>query len=226
MADEEFSLIGMLIKIFFGFIIYGALFFLPAGRIDWLEAWIFLLLSFSYVLVVVFYFWRRDPTIIISRTKVKPEKGFDTIFLIITGFCFLMMFLLAASDFRSGISEDVFWEIKAFGFLLVVITYIIVFIVMKENAFASKAISVQEGQQVISTGPYAVVRHPMYSGFLFMFIGFPLSFGSFVSIPFGLFSLLMLAIRSVYEERSLIEDLPGYKEYTQKVRYRFIPKIW
>ena len=226
MSKDEFSITKMLIQVTFGFIIYGAIFFIPAGSLEWLEAWVFLIISFLYVLVVVFYFWKRDPSILVSRSKVKPEKGFDMIFFLLAGLAFLAMFLLSAMDFRSGISATVFPGIKALGFILVVATYLIVFFVMRENSYASKSIRVEEDQKVISSGPYAYVRHPMYSGFILMYLGFPLAFGSLISLPFAIFSIILLAVRSYYEEKALIKDLPGYEEYTKRVKYRLIPKIW
>ena len=119
-----------------------------------------------------------------------------------------------------------FIGIKLIGYLLVIIAYGIIFIVMKENAYASKTIRVEENQIVIMTGPYTYVRHPMYLGFLFICLGFPLAFGSFFSLPFGIFSIFLMAIRSIYEEKTLIRDLKGYSDYIKKVPYRFIPKLW
>lgn len=223
--SEELSVPKLIVQVVFGFIIYGALFFVPAGTLEWPEAWIFLILSFSYVIIVIVYFSKRDPTIIQSRSSIKPEKSFDVLLLVGLGLAFFSMFLITAFNVRFELPRlDLIWEI--IGFIGVILAYFIIFLVMRENAYASKVIEVQEGQKVISTGPYAYVRHPMYAGFLFMCVGFPLALGALLALPSGIIAIILMAIRAYYEEKTLIEDLEGYKEYTQKVRYRLIPKVW
>ncbi|MFX1285907.1 MAG: methyltransferase [Promethearchaeota archaeon] len=231
--SQQISLPRLLVQVIVGFIIYGILFFVPAGTLEWTEAWIFLIITFLYVMVVVFYFWRKDPTILASRSKVKPEKGFDTIFLVISGLAFFSMFLITAFSVNPALSDLFQWSdykvplpLEIIGFGGIFVTFIIIFIVMRENVYASKAIDVQEGQKVINTGPYAYVRHPMYIGFIIMTLCFPIALGSFLALPPALLVIILIVIRSIYEEKSLIEELEGYKEYMQKVRYRLIPKIW
>lgn len=97
---------------------------------------------------------------------------------------------------------------------------------MRENSYASKRIGVQEGQKVISTGLYAYVRHPMYTGFIFMSIGLPFALGSLLALPSGIIVIITIAIRAYYEEKTLMDELIGYKEYMQKVQYRLIPYIF
>jgi len=100
MSENEFSILNMTGKVITGFIVYSALFFVPAGRFDWIEAWIFLLLSFFYVLLIIVYFSKRDPTNLISRSKLKPEKSFDLVFVLLAGVSFFLMLLLSAMEFR------------------------------------------------------------------------------------------------------------------------------
>ena len=223
--SEQVSIPILLVKVVVGFIIYGLFFFIPAGTFDWPEAWIFLILTFLYVLGVVFYFWKRDPTILQSRSSVKPEKVFDTVFLALTGLVFFSMFLITAFNVRyEGVRVP--FELEIIGFGIVICSFVIIFLVMRENSYASKAIKVQEGQQVISTGPYAFVRHPMYVGFLMMTLAFPISLGSLLALPPAVIVVILMAIRAYYEEKTLINELEGYKEYMQKVKYRLIPKLW
>lgn len=223
--SEEVSIPSFLLKVVVGFIIYGLLFFIPAGTFNWPEAWIFLILTFLYVLGVVFYFWKRDPTILQSRLSLKPEKDFDTVFLALTGLAFFPMFLITAFNVRyEGVRVP--FEIEIIGFIFVICSFGIIFLVMRENSYASKAIKVQEGQQVISTGPYAFVRHPMYVGFMLMIFAFPIALGSLLAFPPAVIVVLLMAIRAYYEEKTLIIELEGYKDYMQKVKYRLIPKLW
>ncbi|UCG89948.1 MAG: isoprenylcysteine carboxylmethyltransferase family protein [Candidatus Heimdallarchaeota archaeon] len=231
--SQTVSLPRLLVQVIVGFIIYGILFFVPAGTLEWMEAWIFLIITFLYVLVVIIYFWQRDPTILASRTKVKPEKGFDTVFIVVSGITFFSMFLITAFSVNPSLSDLFQWSdfkvplpLEIIGFGGISLAFIIIFIVMRENAYASKRIEVQEGQKVISTGPYAYVRHPMYIGFIIMTICFPIALGSFLAVPPALLVIIFIAIRATYEEKALIEELEGYREYMEKVRYRLIPKIW
>jgi protein-S-isoprenylcysteine O-methyltransferase Ste14 len=215
----------MLVQVVIGFIIYGILFFVPAGTIDWYEAWVFLIITFCYVLLVVFYFWKKDPTILQSRSKVKPEKGFDTVFLLLAGIAFFSMFLITAFNVRFD-GPRVPIELELLAYVAVIISFVILFFVMRENAYASKSIRVEEGQKVITTGLYAYIRHPMYSGFLIMTLAFPIALGSFLALPPAIIVVFLMAIRAYYEEKTLIKELEGYKEYMEKVRYRLVPKIW
>ena len=231
--SQEFSLPRLIIQVKVGFIFYGILFFIPAGTIEWMEAWVFLIITFLYVMGIVAYFWKRDPTILVSRSTVKPEKGFDTIFFVITGLVFFSMFLITAFSVNPALTDVFQWSnfrvpvtIEIIGFGGLILAFIILFIVMRENAYAAKRIGVQEDQKVITTGPYSYVRHPMYIGFIILTICFPLALGSFLALPSALLVVVLIAVRATYEERTLIKELNGYKEYTEKVHYRLIPKIW
>ncbi|MFX1334302.1 MAG: methyltransferase family protein [Promethearchaeota archaeon] len=231
--SQTISLPRLLIQIIVGFIIYGILFFIPTGTLEWLEAWIFLIITFFYVMIIVFYFWRKDPTILVSRSKVKPEKGFDTVFLVVSGITFFSMFLITAFSVNPGLSDlflrsnyKVPLAFESIGFIGIIIAFIVIFVVMRENAYASKAIEVQKGQKVIGTGSYAYVRYPMYIGFIIITICFPIALGSFLALPPALLVVILIAIRKIYEEKTLVEELEGYKEYMKKVQYQLIPKIW
>lgn len=231
--SQAVSLPRLIITVIVGFVFYGILFFVPAWNLEWIEAWIFLIIAFSYVMIVIIYFWKKDPTILQSRSKIKPEKGFDTVFMVVTGVAFLSMFLITAFSVNPSLSDLLQWSdfkvpppLEIVGFGGIIVAFIIIFFVMRENAYTSKRIEVQEEQKVITTGPYSYVRHPMYVGFNIMTICFPIALGSFLALPPAILVVILIAIRATYEEKTLIKDLKGYKEYTQKVRYRLIPKIW
>lgn len=145
--------------------------------------------------------------------------------MVTAGLTFFSMFLIAALTVRFQWPKIPF-IIEVVGFMGIVLAFIIIFLVMRENSYASKRIEVQEGQKVISTGPYAYVRHPMYVGFIFMSLGFPIALGSLLAIPSGILAIILMAIRAYYEGKTLINELDGYEEYMQKVRYRLIPRIW
>jgi protein-S-isoprenylcysteine O-methyltransferase Ste14 len=189
-------------------------FFLPAGfNFAWLEAWLFLIIFFSYVIFVIGYFWNRSPELLQSRSSIKPEKGWDTIMLVFLGLAFLLMFIIPALEVNPYLNISPIIEIhvliKIIAFFLIIIGYIIIFFVMRENSYATKSIRVQEEQQVIDTGPYAYVRHPMYSGFVIMIIGLPLSLGSLISVIPAIIAVLCIGIRAVLEEKALIVELQG-----------------
>ncbi len=229
--SQEISFTSMMSKVIIGFIIYGALFFLPAGfNFTWLEAWLFLIISFSYVIFVIIYFWNRDPELLQSRSSIKPEKVWDTIILVFLGLAFFLMFIIPGLEVNPYLNFTPIIEIhlliKLFAFCLIILGYIIIFYVMRENSYASKTIRVQEEQKVIDTGLYAYVRHPMYSGFVILIIGLPLSLGSLISVIPAIIAIFCICIRAVLEEQALINELQGYKEYTEKVKYRIAPKIW
>jgi protein-S-isoprenylcysteine O-methyltransferase Ste14 len=124
------------------------------------------------------------------------------------------MFLIAALTVRFQWPKNPF-IIEVVGFMGIVLTFIIIFLVMRENLYASKRIEVQEGQKAISTGPYTYVRHPMYVGFIFMSLLFPIALGSLLAIPSGILAIILMAIRTYYEEKTLINELDSYEEYMQ-----------
>jgi protein-S-isoprenylcysteine O-methyltransferase Ste14 len=115
---------------------------------------------------------------------------------------------------------------KAIGFLALAPSFWIIFAAMKENPYLYKIVVVQKDQKVITTGPYAIVRHPMYVGVIIMFLAIPLSLGSLIAIIPGALMSLLLVIRTYLEDKTLHEELPGYKEYAMKTRYRLLPKVW
>jgi len=200
-------------------------FFLPAGSFKFWEAWIYCMVLVVPMIFAVVYFLKRDPELLERRIKLK-EKGKEQKAIIMLSIAiFLIGFIIPGLDYRFHWSEvPAYLVIAADAFVL--LGYLIFFLVLKENSYASRIIEVDKEQKVISTGPYAIVRHPMYSGVMLMFLLTPIALGSFWALIAFLPLPILLVCRILNEEKILLKELAGYKEYCQKVRYRLIPFIW
>jgi protein-S-isoprenylcysteine O-methyltransferase Ste14 len=209
-------------------IILFLLIFMPVGTLFYWRGWGFFL-SFSFsVIIITGYFMRTDIQFIASRVKAGPTAETRRSQQVIQAFaavCFVLVVLVPGLDVRYGWSM-VPWPVSVFGDVLVVLGLSIVFLVFRENRFASAAIEVGEEQRVIRTGPYGIVRHPMYSGATVMLVGIPLALGSWWGLLFVLLLVLVIVSRLLDEERFLSQHLSGYPEYRVKVRYRLIPYLW
>jgi len=206
-----------------------ALFFVPAGTLRWPEAWLLLIFYFATVTGVMIWMKINAPGLLKERmSRNKEIKSWDKI--IVIAYSFLLIILLAVPGFdvvRFGWSE-VPLVVKALGFIGYIPATGFAFWAMRENAYASDVVRIQEdrGHTVCTTGPYRYVRHPMYTGVILFVLCFPLSLGSLYSfIPASLIIVLFI-IRTSLEDKTLQEELPGYKEYAQKVRYRLLPGVW
>ncbi len=206
-----------------------ALLFIPAGTLKWLEAWILLLFYFTAVSGVLIWMKIKAPDLLKERmSRNKEIKSWDKI--IMTAYSFLLIILLAVAGLdavRFGWSE-VPLVLKALGFIGYIPALVFAFWAMKENAYSSDVVRIQEdrGHIVCTTGPYRYVRHPMYVGVILFVLCFPLSLGSLFSfIPASLIVVLFI-LRTSLEDKTLQEELPGYKEYAQTVRYRLMPGVW
>jgi protein-S-isoprenylcysteine O-methyltransferase Ste14 len=209
-------------------LVMAALLFIPAWTLDYWQAWAFLSVFFSSALAITAYLMKKDPKLLGRRVHAGPTAEKETsqrIIQSITSLGFVAMLVIPALDHRFVWSAmSLYLEVA--GEVLVASGFLIVFLVYKENTFASATIELAPEQKVISTGPYALVRHPMYMGALFLFVGMSLSLGSW----WGLFAFLLivpaLMWRLLDEERFLARNLPGYREYQKKVRCRLIPLVW
>lgn len=208
------------------------LFFIPAGRWDWIEAWIYLIIYFIFMTSNVLILNRKNPEVLINRMKTKKEgmkgiKGSDKWLFPLISIVFIGVFLLPSFDVRYGWSVVPFY-IKIVGFILLAVAFYFLFRSMLENAYASKVLDIRKesGHKVIDTGPYAIVRHPMYTGFSLMGFGIALGLGSWWTLILATMSTVLLALRISFEEKMLTEQLEGYLEYKKKVKSRLIPKIY
>jgi protein-S-isoprenylcysteine O-methyltransferase Ste14 len=206
-------------------IFMGLMLFLPAGSLDYWQAWIYFGVLLIPVSFVVFYFLKNDPELLERRMRMKEKEEKQKTIQIFGIIIFLIGFITCGLDYRYHWSNvPVYLVIVANA--IVLSGYIFVFLVLRENSYASRIIEVEEDQKVITTGPYAIVRHPMYLGVLVMYLFTPLALGSYWAIIFFLPLIPLLVSRLLNEEEMLLRELPGYKEYCQKTRYHLIPFIY
>jgi len=209
-------------------IVMGALLFLPAWTFNYWQAWAFLSVFGASVLAITLYLIRKDPKLLERRLYGGPTAEKETIQKIIqsvTSAGLIAILIVCALDHRRGWST-VPRCIPLTGDALVALGCLIIFFVFKENTFTSATIEMAADQTVISTGPYAVVRHPMYGGALIYLLGIPLALGSWWGLLVIVVMLPALLWRLLEEEKFLAKNLPGYSEYLNKVRYRLVPFIW
>ena len=202
-----------------------ALFFLPAGTFAYWEAWVYLAILLIPMLLVLIYLLKNDPDLLERRMRIREREAEQKLIVKLSIFYFLLAFLLPGFDQRFGWS-NVPVAAVIFADILVLLGYGLFFLVMRENSYASRIIEVEQEQKVIQSGPYAIVRHPMYSGISLMYVLSPLALGSYWAIIPALLIIPILVARIRNEETVLVRELKGYPEYMQKTRYRLIPGIW
>jgi protein-S-isoprenylcysteine O-methyltransferase Ste14 len=201
----------------------------PAGTLAYPGAWVFLALFALGGLAMTFWLSKHSPSLLRERMAPpiqRAQKPWDRVFLtlFILGFCGWMAFM-GWDAARTGFTAVPPW-LQALGALAIVIDMAGTWWTFRENAFAAPVVKIQEGHRVIDTGPYAIVRHPMYASALCLFIGVPLLLGSWWGLALSTLLVLAIAWRAVGEERVLRAELSGYADYAARVRYRFIPLVW
>jgi len=206
-----------------------AVLFIPAGTLNWPEAWLFLFFYFTAVTALMIWMKKKAPGLLKERMSRKKEaKSWDRKFLIVYCFVLIVMATIPGLDAVRFRWSEIPLILKVLGFIGYIPSLGFAFWAMKENAFASDVVRIQEdrGHKVCTTGPYRHVRHPMYVGVIFFLLSFPLSLGSlYTFIPASIIIILFI-IRTSLEDRALQEELPGYKDYSQRVRYRLLPGVW
>ena len=218
-------LVESLKKIIAGFVAIGVLLFLPAGTLHYWNAWLFVAVLFTPMLLLGVVMLFRSPKLLEKRLDTKEKVDEQKWVVALSGIMFLAVFVVAGLNFRFSwhfMPDYVIW----IGVGVFLLSYLMYAEVMRENAFLSRTIEIQENQKVIDTGLYGVVRHPMYSATLLMFLSIPLILGSMISFVIMLAYIPIIAIRMRSEEKILEEGLEGYKEYKQRVRYKVIPFVW
>jgi protein-S-isoprenylcysteine O-methyltransferase Ste14 len=208
--------------------VMAALLFVPAWTVDYWQAWVFLAVFGVASLATTLYLMEKDPKLLERRVQAGPtaeKERSQRIIQFLTSLMFIAMLVVPALDHRFAWTP-VSSAVAIVGDVLVALGFLLIFFVYRENSFASATIEIAEGQKVISTGMYGLVRHPMYFGAFFLLVGMPLSLGSLSGL--AVFALFMPALlwRIFDEERFLASNLPGYAEYQRKVRYRLLPHIW
>jgi protein-S-isoprenylcysteine O-methyltransferase Ste14 len=212
----------------FGIIAFAALIFLPSGTLNYWQGWAFLTTFVFSTLIITVYLARHDPKLLERRISAGPQAEKEPAQKVIATliiFLFAAILVFSALDWRFQWSPVAPW-VSIAGDALIFLSYLFFIWVFWENSYGASTIQIAEDQKVISTGPYAIVRHPMYAGALVMLAGIPLALGSWWGLFFFFLALPILIWRLLDEERFLHKYLPGYTEYTQKVRYRLIPLVW
>ena len=212
-------------KFLLGVVLVGVLIFLPAGDFCWWRGWVLMGILFVPMFGAGLVMLRKSPDLLKSRLQAKEKQKAQDIVVKLSGFMFLAGFIFAGLDYRFGWLPLPGWvtRVAAAAFLA---AYILYAEVLRENAYLSRTIEVQENQKVVDTGLYGIVRHPMYSATLLLFLAMPLVLGSAISFLCFLLYPVLIIKRLKGEEDFLEKELPGYKEYKQKVKYRLIPGIW
>jgi len=202
--------------------------FLPSGTLDYWQAWIFWLIFVVSVVAISVYFLKKDLSLIASRLKAGPaaEKEKSQMFANSLISVFFILLIIIPSVDHHFLWSNVPAYLVAAGDVFVVFGLLIVFLVFKANSFTSAVIEVNKGQKVISTGPYSVVRHPMYAGALLMLFFTPVALGSFWGLLAFIPLFAAIVLRVLEEEKFLIKNLPGYDQYCEKIRFRLIPHVW
>jgi protein-S-isoprenylcysteine O-methyltransferase Ste14 len=211
-----------------GILALFALIFIPAGRFDYWQGWAYtgtaVLASGLYTLYVAIY----DPALMQRRMQAGPSQEKEPAQKVIVVFLFIAFIALIALpplDYRFSWSP-VPWHVSLAGDFLVVLSFYLFYLVSKVNSYAAANVRVEEGQKVVDTGVYGIVRHPMYFSALFLFIGTPLALGSWRTLLLMPVFLIILFFRIASEEKVLARALPGYTEYQKKVKYRLVPFVW
>jgi protein-S-isoprenylcysteine O-methyltransferase Ste14 len=206
----------------------GILLFVPAWTLDYWQAWVYLFIFAASSALITIYLWRKDPQLLRRRVEAGPaaerEKN-QRLIQLLASVAFLGAMVLPALDHRFGWSAVPLTAVIV-GDVLTALGFFIVFLVFKENTFTAATIVVAPGQAVISTGPYALVRHPMYSGALLMLLGTPLALGSWWGLLMFIPMILIIAWRARDEERFLLKNLSGYDAYRRSIRHRLVPFLW
>ena len=212
-------------KIIAGFVAIGVLLFLSAGTLYYWNAWLFVAVLFVPMLFLGVMMLFKSPKLLEKRLDAKEKVNEQKWVVALSGIMFVAAFVVAGLNFRfswHSLPDYVIW----IGVVFFLLSYLIYAEVMRENAFLSRTIEIQENQKVIDTGLYGIVRHPMYSATLIMFLSIPLILGSVISFAIMLAYIPIIAVRMNSEEQVLEEGLRGYKEYKQRVRYKVIPFVW
>jgi len=208
-----------------GVVIIGLLLFAPAGTLVWWQGWLFMGILFVPMFVAGLVMMSKAPDLLRKRIDAKEEESEQRTVLALSALMFVAAFVVAGLGIRFGWIELPSW-VTWVGVVIFLVSYALYAEVMRENAYLSRTIEVQEGQHVVDTGMYGIVRHPMYSVTLFLFLSMPLVLGSPFSFIIMLFYLPIIIKRIRNEEEVLAVGLEGYEEYMTRVKWRLVPHVW
>ena len=214
-----------MIKFFSGVLLVGLLLFLPAGTLHFRRGWLLMGILFVPMFLAGLVMLFKSPELLRRRLKAREAEGEQRTVIVLSGLMFLLCFILAGLNFRGSWTMLPRWvSLAAAGVFL--LGYGLFAEVLRENAYLARTIEVEEGQKLIDTGLYGIVRHPMYSATVLLFLAMPLVLGSPLSFAVMLLYLPIIAKRIRNEEKVLSKGLEGYRDYCQRVKYRLFPGIW
>jgi protein-S-isoprenylcysteine O-methyltransferase Ste14 len=224
-AEENTVIKHTIYSIFVATLTTALLLFLSAGTIYHWQGWVFMLLFFIPMVLIAFYLFRRSPELLKRRLDVKEKKPKQGIIAKMFYVSVCLVFLIAGLDKRYSWSS-VSTSLVIVSDILFLAGYYFLFLVFKENKYLAHTVVVEKDQQVVTTGPYSIVRHPMYLAELIMFVFAPIGLGSYWAISANILLIVVLVARILTEEQVLLQELKGYDDYTHKTKYRLIPAIW
>lgn len=208
-----------------GLAITAAMLFLPAGTVHYPGAWLFMALLFTPILIMGVVLLVKNPELLRKRLEMKEREKEQRSVVALSGLLLVGSFIVAGLDFRFGWSH-VSSVVVIIASIALLVGYALYAEVLRENTYLSRVVEVQEGQHVIDTGLYGIVRHPMYFAVTLLYLSIPVVLGSWWALLLMLPCVLLLATRIKNEEQILHSGLPGYTDYTRRVRYRMIPWVW
>lgn len=214
-----------IIKFLLGVVLVGLLVFLPAGTFNYLGGWILMGILFIPMFIAGIIMMVKNPKLLASRLNAKEKEKKQDLVVKLSGLMFIAGFVVAGLDYRFKWLELPIY-VNIIGSVIFILSYILYAVVLKQNTFLSRTIEVVDTQYVIDTGLYSLVRHPMYTATIFLFLAMPLVLGSLLSFVIFMVYPFIIVLRIKNEEMVLSRELVGYKEYLTKVKYRLIPYIW
>lgn len=218
-------LLNALTKYLIGLLLVGTLLFLPAGGFGYINGWLFIALLFVPMLFLGIVMLKKSPELLKKRLNAKETEKSQKYVVASSGLLFVLGFVIAGLDYRFGWSKMPTWVV-IFASVILLVSYALYAEVMRENAYLSRTIEVQENQKVVDSGLYGIVRHPMYAVTIWLFLAIPVVLGSWWSLVCFLPYVAVIVLRIINEEKLLESELEGYAEYKNKVKYRLILFVW
>lgn len=216
---------AVIVRLVAAFLFLGLMFFLPAWTLNYWQAWVYMFIILVSMSIMARYLYKHDRALLERRIRMKERQKTQKLIIALSFLFFLPAFIVPGFDVRFGWSNVPF-VVVVIADVVVLLGYLMFALVLKTNSYASRIIEVEEGQKLITTGPYAIVRHPMYLASLILYGFSPLALGSYWAMLPAVLLIILIVARIKGEEKDLLENLEGYREYVAKTKYRLVPGIW